>query len=130
MVATAAVIFLLLPLWRETTVGPFLLEPGQRAVIRSMTPGMVTGIYVDEGSTVTAGQPVARLRNLKLESQLAQSQADYQVAEARADSAMMHYADAGAADPGAGPAWPSKPRNSTQLARSLGTDKPDFWCWS
>jgi len=96
-VAAAVVIALLLPVWRETTEGPFLLEPGERAVIRSMMPGMVAGIYADEGAVVNAGQPVASLRSLKLESQLAHSRADYQVADARANSAMMLYADAGAA---------------------------------
>lgn len=112
-VGAVTIIFLLLPLWRETTEGPFLLEPAESAVVRSMVPGLVTEVNADEGVTVNAGQTVARLRNIGLESQLAHSQADYQVASARANAAVMRYADAG-------PAAQDRDRLSQQT-RELGS---------
>jgi len=93
----AVVVLMLLPLWRESASGRFVLEPAQRAVLRNSVPGVVTDMYVDEGQKIAAGAPVVQLRNLPLESQVARSQADLAVAAGRATSATMHYADIGAA---------------------------------
>ena len=93
----AVVVLLLLPVWRDSASGRFVLEPEQRAVLRNSVPGVVTDMYVDEGQNIAAGAPVAQLGNLPLESQVARSQADLAVASGRATSATMHYADFGAA---------------------------------
>ncbi|HKS72451.1 MAG TPA: efflux RND transporter periplasmic adaptor subunit [Terriglobales bacterium] len=91
------VVVMLLPLWRESAFGHFVLEPAQRAVLRNRVPGVVTDVYADEGQTIVAGAPVVQLRNLPLQSKLARSQADLVVASGRATSAVMHYGEFGAA---------------------------------
>jgi putative peptide zinc metalloprotease protein len=95
-VAAALVILLLLPLWHETAEGPFLLEATNQAMVRSTVPGTVTAVYVGEGQRVSAGQPLARLVSLSLESKFARSRTDYQVAAARTTSAELAHGDLGA----------------------------------
>jgi putative peptide zinc metalloprotease protein len=96
-VAAALLLFLLLPLWRESVLSRFVLEPQNSATIRASVPGIVEAIYSSEGMYVQAGSPVASLRNLPLQSKFELSAADYQVAAMRATSAEFRYADAGAA---------------------------------
>jgi putative peptide zinc metalloprotease protein len=95
--AAIIVVFALLPLWHETGDGRFVLEAGNRAVVRNLVPGTVTQVYADEGQPVTAGALLVRLRNVALESKLARSQADYEVANANASTALLHNVDLGAA---------------------------------
>jgi putative peptide zinc metalloprotease protein len=90
-------VLLLLPLWHDSVQGRFALEPLQSAHIRNRVPGSVTNVYVDEGTSVTAGEPLIRLRNLPLQSEFARAQADYQSASLNATSAALHYAEFGAA---------------------------------
>jgi putative peptide zinc metalloprotease protein len=97
-VGLAAVILMVLPLRRETAGGRFLLQSGQRAVVRAQVPGMVTAVYADEGQEVLEGTPLLRLRNLLLQSKLARSEADYARAFRQATSAAMRYADMGSAN--------------------------------
>jgi len=87
------------PLRHDSVVGPFLLEPSQRAIVRAKVPGTVTAVYVSEGQSVTAGMNLMRIRNLKLESRAAAADAEYLVASARATSAQLSYGDLGVALP-------------------------------
>lgn len=87
----------LVPLWHETGDGRFVLEAANRAVVRNLVPGTVTKVYADEGQPITARAPLVRLRNVALESKLARSQADYEVANAIAATALLRNADLGAA---------------------------------
>ena len=87
----------LLPIWHETGNGRFVLEAANRAVVRNLVPGTVTQVYADEGQAITAGAPLIQLHNVALESKFARSQADYEVAIARAATALLHYADLGPA---------------------------------
>jgi putative peptide zinc metalloprotease protein len=97
MAVTAAVlVFMGLPLWHETAEGPFLLETTTQTAVRALVPGTVTAVYTDEGKPVIAGQTLVRLRNVSLESRLAQTRASYQEAAARATSAELRRADFGA----------------------------------
>jgi len=96
-IAGIVVLLMLLPLWRESASGRFVLEPAQRAVLRNSVAGVVTGVHVDEGQNIAAGAPVVELRNLTLQSKVARSQADLAVATSRATSAGLHYADIGPA---------------------------------
>jgi len=66
-------------------------------MVRSAVPGLLEGIYVNEGSVVTAGQPLAKLRNLALQSDLAAAKAQYVVASSRATSAGLGYQNYGTA---------------------------------
>jgi putative peptide zinc metalloprotease protein len=95
--AAAVVVFLLLPIWHQSTAGKFVLEPAKRAVIHSVVPGLVEKVLVREGTPVSAGQPLATLRNLPLESDLAEAQSLYVVASARATAAGLHYQNYGTA---------------------------------
>lgn len=95
--ATAAVVLvaLLLPLWCESVSGKFLLESAHSAVIRAVTPGIVTAVYATEGEAVDPGTPLVQLRNVPLQSKLALSKANYQMATERANSAVVHFDNVG-----------------------------------
>ncbi|MFY9560002.1 MAG: HlyD family efflux transporter periplasmic adaptor subunit [Terriglobales bacterium] len=93
----ALIVFLFLPVWHELVDGRFVLEPSDRAVVRALQPGSVIQVYADEGQAVVPGAPLFRMRNLKLESRLGRSKADYNLASARANSAVLSYADFGPA---------------------------------
>ena len=96
-IASATAVLLLLPLWHESASGRFVLEASQRAVLRSAVPGEVQNVFVEEGQAVSAGDTIAQLRDLSLQSKLARSQADLSVASGRARSAAMQYRDPGTA---------------------------------
>lgn len=87
----------LAPIWHETGDGRFVLEASNRAVVRNLVPGTVTKVYADEGQSITAGAPLIQMHNVALESKLARSRADYEVATAHAATALLHYADLGGA---------------------------------
>jgi putative peptide zinc metalloprotease protein len=96
--SVAAAIFAVLPLWHESSTGRFVLEPQTWAVVRALVPGVVTHVYADEGQQVPAGAPLVQLRNLSLDSKLAHSRAELNVAAGRLNAALLHYADFGAAE--------------------------------
>jgi putative peptide zinc metalloprotease protein len=96
--AVAGVVaLLLLPLWRESISGRFVLEAADRALIRAQIAGTVEKVYAEEGQTILSGAPLVQLRNIPLESKRAQNEADYRVADAGVNSAELHYAETGAA---------------------------------
>ncbi len=97
VVAAVLLVFLMLPLWRESVLARFVLEPQNSATVRASVSGIVDAVYSQEGRHITAGAPVATLRNLPLESKLELSAADYKVASMRATSAEFRYADVGGA---------------------------------
>ncbi len=81
----------------QSTSGNFVLEPAQLAIVRPLVPGLLENVYVREGMSVIAGQRLAKLRNLSLQSNVAEAQAQYEVATHRATLAALHYGDFGAA---------------------------------
>ncbi|HSC44485.1 MAG TPA: efflux RND transporter periplasmic adaptor subunit [Candidatus Acidoferrum sp.] len=95
MIAAVLVIFLFLPLWHETTAGRFVLEPASQAVVRARVPGVVESVSVSEGAFVKEGEPLATLRNLPLQSGLAEARAHYVVAAGRAAAAQQRYENVG-----------------------------------
>jgi putative peptide zinc metalloprotease protein len=92
---TLALVMLFLPLWHESVSGKFLLEPVNRAVVRASTPGTVTAVYASEGSAIDAGMPLVQLHNVSLQSRLALSKANYEMAIERTNSAVLHFANVG-----------------------------------
>jgi multidrug resistance efflux pump len=68
----AAALFLLVCLfpWREKSVGDCILLPAQRGVVVSENTGRVAEVKVREGSVVKAGDVIARLDTMELETQL------------------------------------------------------------
>jgi len=96
--AVAGVIgFLLLPLWRESMSGRFVLEASDRAVIRAQVAGTVEKVYAEEGRTIATGAPLVQLRNVPLEAKRDRSEADYRIATADVNSAELRYAGTGVA---------------------------------
>jgi putative peptide zinc metalloprotease protein len=87
-----------LPVWPDFVQGPFILSAAQRVVLHATVPGTVDSISVQEGQRVSAGTPLLRMRNLDLESQSAQAQADLRAATAHATSAALRYTGFGAAE--------------------------------
>ena len=96
-VAAVILIFCLLPLWHQSTSGRFVLEPVHRSVVRATVPGVVSNIFVQEGSVVKTGEPLAELRNLPLQSEAAQAEARLVMASSRAISAQLRHLDYGSA---------------------------------
>jgi putative peptide zinc metalloprotease protein len=94
--ATVAVL-LLVPVVHQSTSGLFQLQPVRHAVIRTAVPGVLENVAVDEGASVTAGETLAKLRNVPLQSQLAEARAQYVVAAGRARTASLEYQNYGAA---------------------------------
>jgi putative peptide zinc metalloprotease protein len=95
--AGALALFLLLPVWRESVLARFVLEPAESATVRAAVPGIVEDVYRAEGARVNAGDPIAHLRNLALESRVEQRNAEYEVAVMQAASATFRYKNAGTA---------------------------------
>lgn len=96
-VAAVVLLFLGLPLRRESVSGRFLLEPAQQAVIRARVPGVVTALHAEEGERVAAGTMLATLRNLPLQSDFEYAKSNLTLASDRAAAASLHYADVGTA---------------------------------
>jgi putative peptide zinc metalloprotease protein len=97
LAAVAALVFCLLPLWRQSASGRFVLEPVNRSVVRAAVPGLVSDILVHEGSVVQPGDLLAKLRNLPLQSDVAAARSRLVMASARAVSAQLRHADYGSA---------------------------------
>jgi putative peptide zinc metalloprotease protein len=95
--AVTLAILLLIPWWREAAEGRFILEPVAQAQIRTEVPGTVTNVYANEGAPVEAGALLFTLRNAQLQSNLARTEAQYDLASHRATSAALLYADFGTA---------------------------------
>jgi putative peptide zinc metalloprotease protein len=96
--AAAGIVFSLLPLWHESAVGRFVLEPANLSVLRALVPGTVTQVYADEGQRVAAGAPIVQLRNVPLSSNLARSQSELETAAHKANATLLSYADYGSAE--------------------------------
>src|SRR5205823_1949782 len=83
---------------RESVDERFVLEPAQRAVLRAEVSGAVLRVATDEGARVSAGQLVAQLQNLELESAAARANADYGRARAHKVEAELKNASFVAAE--------------------------------
>jgi putative peptide zinc metalloprotease protein len=86
-------LFLFAPIWRETVPGRFALEPIRSSVMRAQVPGTVIEVSREEGKNIAAGAPLVRLRDLRLESELARAESDYESATDRATQARLSNAD-------------------------------------
>ncbi|HYN14467.1 MAG TPA: HlyD family efflux transporter periplasmic adaptor subunit [Terriglobales bacterium] len=94
----ALVLLLCVPIWRDTVDARCVLEPSSRAYVRALVPGTVEQVYADEGQPVSVGAPLAKLQNLKLESEAAQAEAELRTASSRATSEQLRYGSFGAAE--------------------------------
>src|SRR6266481_1238795 len=55
MAAGILVLLLGVPVWKESVVGKFVLEPANEVVVRAHVPGTIAKIFVREGETVLQG---------------------------------------------------------------------------
>src|SRR5262249_26263794 len=97
LAVAAALVLLLLPIWRQSTVGPFKLEPLHRAVVRTTVPGVLESTYATEGASVTAGQPLATLRHVPLQSEFAEARTQFAVADSHLRTASLQFKNVGSA---------------------------------
>jgi len=97
-IASAILLFLFLPVWRETVEAHSSLEPAQRSIVRAEIPGTVLRVLTKEGQSVQSGETIAVLGNLDLASEAAVTSAGLQVASARATQAQMNHRDYGPAE--------------------------------
>jgi len=97
-ISTAALLAIFLPLWPDFVNGRFVLEPAQKALIRTEVPGTVVQVLAEEGESVAAGQSLVELSNLQLQSAAAEAEADLRIASAQANQALLSYKDFGAAE--------------------------------
>lgn len=89
---------LILPWWRETVSGRLILEPVQRAQVRTEVPGKVVQVLAREGQMLSAGAPIAVLQNLELETEAAKAGADLAQSSSMAFQAQLKYAGYGSAE--------------------------------
>jgi len=89
--AAALVLLLVIPVWKESIAGKFVLEPVNKAVVRAHVAGTVSKIYVREGEEVSQGGPLADLSNLPLQSGLDDAHAKLMLASAQAKEAALNY---------------------------------------
>ena len=90
-IAVTGVVLLLLPLRRIEVEAPFVLEPARLAVLRAEVPGTIDTVSAREGQGVAAGEVLARMSNLALDSRLAESKAAVQSSRAQLRSAELSY---------------------------------------
>ena len=95
--AAAGLVVLFAPIWRQSVEARFLLEPVQRAVVRTQVSGTVASTSDEEGQYVNAGASLLRLNNLALSSEAARVNSDWRLASARATEAQLRYVGYGAA---------------------------------
>lgn len=98
VVGCSALFLLLAPIWPDFVDAQFLLLPSRRAVLRSPTSAFVTKVAVREGQQVSPGQPLLQLRDVALESQASQADANAKQATAVATLAALRYNDFASAE--------------------------------
>ncbi len=69
--AAIAAAFLIVPIAPDRVASDFLLEPGARADVRAVAPGVIARVNVHEGDSVEAGSVLAVLHNPELEARAA-----------------------------------------------------------
>lgn len=93
VVAGALLLLFFIPIWPDFVQADFVLEAGEKAVIRAPLPGLVQDVSVREGETVNAGTPLLRIRNSAVESQAELASSNLARATARENQATLHYQD-------------------------------------
>jgi putative peptide zinc metalloprotease protein len=96
-VAAGLVVFLALPLWRDSVSGSFKLEPVHSALVKARVRGVVSRVNYPEGAQVQAGAIIATMRNFRVQSEFEQTRAQYSLVSERANFAAMHYTGYGSA---------------------------------
>jgi putative peptide zinc metalloprotease protein len=93
LVWSVLLVILLVPVMHETVTARFVLEPGVRAVVRTVVPGRVTAVLVAEGEMVAAGAPLVEMTNTHLESAAAGAEEQLVLAGMRRFGAQLNHED-------------------------------------
>jgi len=91
IVAGILVLLLGVPVWKESVVGKFVLEPANEVVVRAHVPGTISKIFVREGEDVLQGSPLATLSSMPLQSDLNDASAKLVLASDKAKKAARDY---------------------------------------
>ena len=94
-VVAACLILGLIPFWRESEVAPIVIEPLSEAVVRAKVPGRVVQVSAAEGMRVRAGDVIAQLAGVDVESDAARARMELATANHAAFDAQIRYTDTG-----------------------------------
>lgn len=93
----AVLVFALLPIWHESVLAPFVLEPVNNAVLHAEVPGRVSAVYVREGDRVKPGTPLLRIENSDVSTGALRAASAVEMAGAREREARLRYVGEGGA---------------------------------
>ena len=91
----AVFVLLFVPLRRDSANGTFVLEAGERAILRAEQPGRVLAVYGTEGSKVERSALVVELENLDLDSAADRAHANASRASSLLTDAQLRYDEIG-----------------------------------
>jgi len=79
--------------WHETVTARFVLEPGERAVVRTTVPGRVVSVMAREGEMVTAGSPLIEMENREVRSVRAGANSEFALTGMKRVEAQLEHRD-------------------------------------
>jgi putative peptide zinc metalloprotease protein len=97
MAALATLVILFAPVLHETVTARFVLEPGERAVVRTTVPGRVVSVMVREGETVMAGSPLVEMENREVRAMRAVAGSEFALTGMKRVEAQLDHSDQGEA---------------------------------
>jgi putative peptide zinc metalloprotease protein len=97
ILGAALVALLFVPLWRDRENAYYEVEPENPATVHASMPGRVETVFVKEGQTVRAGQPLLRMTSSDASSMRSSAQADTSAASFKAFDAQVRGASLGTA---------------------------------
>ena len=97
ILGATVLLLLILPIWRDSLEGRFILEAVNSVQVRNVVPGIVSAVYTQEGAWVSEGTPIVRLTSSVLDSTRDKLEAEYKLASIGANSATLQYVNLGSA---------------------------------
>jgi putative peptide zinc metalloprotease protein len=95
--AVVLLVLLFVPILHETVTARFVLEPSRREIVRTIVPGRIESVFVEEGQAVLAGQPLVRMQNTQVDAMRAKTQQDFALTGVERVQAQLAQADLGEA---------------------------------
>jgi multidrug efflux pump subunit AcrA (membrane-fusion protein) len=98
VLGAVASVLLFAPIFTEHVESRFVLEPSQKAIIRTPLDATVKQVLVAEGQIVRAGEVIVRMQDVEVERAADLARAERDQAQAHAVEAQLRYASFGEAD--------------------------------
>ncbi len=117
-IGAAALFAAAVPIPRDA-VGPAVVRPSEVLPVTALAPGIVERVYTSGGERLTAGAPVAMLRNWQSDARLTAAEAELAIAERRAAEASQRR------DPAEAHRWALKARNLAGWMMYARTEERD-----